>query len=295
MVSLSEMFAASNTRAGATDDTEQIQVTVSFLDGFPFANSAHAVAYKTHCSSSGYYEQIEELPVYRTFAEFGEQYTHGGADHPYTCTPCAFYCFRKKGCPSGEHCDFCHMEHESKSRNRREAWKQGRAKRCKARHTAKGNGNNASNEDDIDGVSELTVVSASPPQQAVLSGPQAFFRLPYPSEGAATCLSTGSFAGSAAGSVQLPPSQWPVNAASCLQETHPRVQKMLCDEYRDFMEGLEALLRADPCNFSVDDVQVPRSMCHQDDGQHQELAYEVGERLRRLQVSLLYNGQMIHL
>lgn len=160
-------------------DTEQI--AVSFRDDLRgrTANQAYPVVTRkkdsiedesTHCSSSDGDKQVEESPVYKTFAEGGEQHTRGGVNHPNACTPCAFYCFRKTGCPSGENCDYCHKGHESKSRNRREEWKQAQTERRKVKRAAKGDVDKLGDlkkatscaVDSRDGTSELSVVSPGP-------------------------------------------------------------------------------------------------------------------------------------
>jgi len=52
----------------------------------------------------------------------GEVWSEGSAQHPDTCNPCAFYCFNLVGC-SKDDCNFCHMNHVSKQRQRCEEWK----------------------------------------------------------------------------------------------------------------------------------------------------------------------------
>lgn len=133
------------TMAATSMDTEHI--TMSFRDDLRAANQACTVAARknnvieeesTHCSSSDGDKQLEESPVHRTFAQGGEQHSRGSVNHPDACTPCAFYCFRKVGCPSGEGCDYCHMGHESKSRNRREEWKRQQTERRRGKRGFKG-------------------------------------------------------------------------------------------------------------------------------------------------------------
>jgi len=53
----------------------------------------------------------------------GEVWSEGSAQHPDNCTPCAFYCFKQLGCSKDKDCNFCHMSHVSKQRQRREEWK----------------------------------------------------------------------------------------------------------------------------------------------------------------------------
>jgi len=53
----------------------------------------------------------------------GEVWSEGSVQHPDKCTPCAFYCFKRWGCSKDKDCNFCHMNHVSKQRQRREEWK----------------------------------------------------------------------------------------------------------------------------------------------------------------------------
>jgi len=62
-----------------------------------------------------------------SFIVDGASYSIGSARHDDgDCKPCAFYCYSKSGCRDGRGCIFCHDEHKSKLRQRKEAWKQTR-------------------------------------------------------------------------------------------------------------------------------------------------------------------------
>jgi len=58
-----------------------------------------------------------------TLRSNGEMWSQGSAQHPDNCTPCAFYCFKRFGCSKDKDCIFCHMNHVSKTRQRRGQWK----------------------------------------------------------------------------------------------------------------------------------------------------------------------------
>ncbi|CAJ1421887.1 unnamed protein product [Effrenium voratum] len=60
---------------------------------------------------------------YSTLAVEGAKESAGSVGHPDGCTPCTFYCFTRRGCNRGAGCKFCHMTHQSKLQQRREAWK----------------------------------------------------------------------------------------------------------------------------------------------------------------------------
>mmetsp|Transcript_88366 Transcript_88366/g.255001 ORF Transcript_88366/g.255001 Transcript_88366/m.255001 type:complete len:355 (+) Transcript_88366:162-1226(+) len=60
---------------------------------------------------------------YATLHTEGPQVSAGSSDHPDNCMPCTFYCFTRRGCNRGSECRFCHMTHQSKLQQRREAWK----------------------------------------------------------------------------------------------------------------------------------------------------------------------------
>lgn len=65
----------------------------------------------------------EAGPGYATLARDGPKESMGSVGHPDGCTPCTFYCFTRRGCNRGADCKFCHMTHQSKLQQRREAWK----------------------------------------------------------------------------------------------------------------------------------------------------------------------------
>lgn len=60
---------------------------------------------------------------YATLASMGALESAGSIEHPGNCQPCTFYCFTRRGCNRGADCKFCHMSHQSKLQQRREAWK----------------------------------------------------------------------------------------------------------------------------------------------------------------------------
>jgi len=65
----------------------------------------------------------EAGPGYATLAREGPKESMGSVGHPDGCTPCTFYCFTRRGCNRAADCKFCHMTHQSKLQQRREAWK----------------------------------------------------------------------------------------------------------------------------------------------------------------------------
>lgn len=60
---------------------------------------------------------------YATLHNEGPQISAGSGGHPESCMPCTFYCFTRRGCNRGLECRFCHLSHQSKLQQRREAWK----------------------------------------------------------------------------------------------------------------------------------------------------------------------------
>mmetsp|Transcript_66997 Transcript_66997/g.195882 ORF Transcript_66997/g.195882 Transcript_66997/m.195882 type:complete len:422 (-) Transcript_66997:2-1267(-) len=72
-------------------------------------------------------EQDQQQPPgtgpYATLHCDGPQMSTGSAGHPDGCMPCTFYCFTRRGCNRGMECRFCHLTHQSKLQQRREAWK----------------------------------------------------------------------------------------------------------------------------------------------------------------------------
>mmetsp|Transcript_96324 Transcript_96324/g.272374 ORF Transcript_96324/g.272374 Transcript_96324/m.272374 type:complete len:317 (-) Transcript_96324:98-1048(-) len=70
----------------------------------------------------------EQQPVdtgdFATLQGEGPQTSVGSAGHPDSCQACTFYCFTRRGCNRGADCRFCHLTHQSKLQQRREAWKQ---------------------------------------------------------------------------------------------------------------------------------------------------------------------------
>mmetsp|Transcript_66722 Transcript_66722/g.157113 ORF Transcript_66722/g.157113 Transcript_66722/m.157113 type:complete len:284 (-) Transcript_66722:72-923(-) len=68
-------------------------------------------------------DQEEGSGPYATLASEGPKESTGSNGHPEQCTPCTFYCFTRRGCNRGADCKFCHMTHQSKLQQRREAWK----------------------------------------------------------------------------------------------------------------------------------------------------------------------------
>lgn len=60
---------------------------------------------------------------YATLHLEGPQTSTGSIGHPEQCMPCTFYCFTRRGCNRGLECRFCHLTHQSKLQQRREAWK----------------------------------------------------------------------------------------------------------------------------------------------------------------------------
>eukprot|EP00439_Symbiodinium_sp_Y106_P013747 s5392_g1.t5 len=80
------------------------------------------------CIGTSEEEEVDddELPgggPYATLAAEGPKESMGSVGHPDQCTPCTFYCFTRRGCNRGADCKFCHMTHQSKLQQRREAWK----------------------------------------------------------------------------------------------------------------------------------------------------------------------------
>jgi len=60
---------------------------------------------------------------YQTLHTDGPEVSAGSTGHPESCLPCTFYCFTRRGCNRGADCRFCHLLHQSKLQQRREAWK----------------------------------------------------------------------------------------------------------------------------------------------------------------------------
>jgi len=65
----------------------------------------------------------EDGGMHATLHAEGPQESAGSGGHPDTCMPCTFYCFTRRGCNRGQDCKFCHLSHQSKLQQRREAWK----------------------------------------------------------------------------------------------------------------------------------------------------------------------------
>jgi len=70
-----------------------------------------------------YDEQVDTGEPFATLLLQGPQTSSGSTDHPDNCMPCTFYCFTRRGCNRGLECRFCHLTHQSKLQQRREAWK----------------------------------------------------------------------------------------------------------------------------------------------------------------------------
>eukprot|EP00929_Paragymnodinium_shiwhaense_P117997 TRINITY_DN8951_c0_g1_i1.p1 TRINITY_DN8951_c0_g1~~TRINITY_DN8951_c0_g1_i1.p1 ORF type:complete len:474 (+),score=118.14 TRINITY_DN8951_c0_g1_i1:145-1566(+) len=68
-------------------------------------------------------QEEDDGGVYMTLQTHGPQTTAGSDGHPENCMPCTFYCFTRRGCNRGTDCRFCHLGHQSKLQQRREAWK----------------------------------------------------------------------------------------------------------------------------------------------------------------------------
>jgi len=88
--------------------------------------STEASAASTHASHESNSEETQSDPdsiPAPTLRSNGEVWSEGSAQHPDNCTPCAFYCFKRWGCSKDKDCNFCHMNHVSKQRQRREEWK----------------------------------------------------------------------------------------------------------------------------------------------------------------------------
>lgn len=122
-------------------------------------------------------EQDQQPPgtgPYATLHGEGPQLSTGSAGHPDSCMPCTFYCFTRRGCNRGLECRFCHLTHQSKLQQRREAWKkQQREKRKSIRervaaealarkHSGSGSGKGGHALEDSDGGFTGGAVGASP-------------------------------------------------------------------------------------------------------------------------------------
>lgn len=68
-------------------------------------------------------DQPADTGHYATLHGEGPQTSAGSTNHPDQCMPCTFYCFTRRGCNRGADCRFCHLTHQSKLQQRREAWK----------------------------------------------------------------------------------------------------------------------------------------------------------------------------
>lgn len=69
---------------------------------------------------------------YATLHSDGPKCSGGSDGHPDACMPCTFYCFTRRGCNRGLECRFCHLAHQSKLQQRREAWKKQQREKRKA-------------------------------------------------------------------------------------------------------------------------------------------------------------------
>mmetsp|Transcript_25694 Transcript_25694/g.59903 ORF Transcript_25694/g.59903 Transcript_25694/m.59903 type:complete len:477 (+) Transcript_25694:262-1692(+) len=90
-------------------------------------------------SSSG------QKPRYPCLAVDGAMESVGSINHPSGCKPCAFYCYSpQNGCRNGLDCVFCHLDHMSRLKKKKEEWKRNqREKRHKGR-VVSGNGQDES-------------------------------------------------------------------------------------------------------------------------------------------------------
>jgi len=70
-----------------------------------------------------YDDNVDPSEPFATLLMQGPQTSSGSTDHPDGCMPCTFYCFTRRGCNRGLDCRFCHLTHQSKLQQRREAWK----------------------------------------------------------------------------------------------------------------------------------------------------------------------------
>eukprot|EP00419_Tripos_fusus_P020123 CAMPEP_0172743786 /NCGR_PEP_ID=MMETSP1074-20121228/133190_1 /TAXON_ID=2916 /ORGANISM="Ceratium fusus, Strain PA161109" /LENGTH=325 /DNA_ID=CAMNT_0013574583 /DNA_START=45 /DNA_END=1019 /DNA_ORIENTATION=- len=70
-----------------------------------------------------YDDNVDPSEPFATLLMQGPQTSSGSTDHPDGCMPCTFYCFTRRGCNRGLQCRFCHLTHQSKLQQRREAWK----------------------------------------------------------------------------------------------------------------------------------------------------------------------------
>merc|ERR1712070_1344953 len=57
--------------------------------------------------------EVDSREERRRLCIHGEEESAGSALHPHGCTPCAFFCFKVKGCAKGADCIRCHKSHTS--------------------------------------------------------------------------------------------------------------------------------------------------------------------------------------
>mmetsp|Transcript_56365 Transcript_56365/g.132157 ORF Transcript_56365/g.132157 Transcript_56365/m.132157 type:complete len:442 (-) Transcript_56365:119-1444(-) len=71
-------------------------------------------------------------PRFACLARDGASESVGSVQHPNGCKPCAFYCFSpQSGCRNGLDCVFCHLDHVSRLRKKKEEWKRTQRERRK--------------------------------------------------------------------------------------------------------------------------------------------------------------------
>mmetsp|Transcript_671 Transcript_671/g.1465 ORF Transcript_671/g.1465 Transcript_671/m.1465 type:complete len:401 (+) Transcript_671:92-1294(+) len=91
------------------------------------------------CSSGSRSEQAQDVQdsepkQQNSLKTAGPMESLGSSGHPDNCKPCAFYCFSLCGCRMDRDCNFCHLFHQSRLKQRREEWKRNqRMRRHKAR------------------------------------------------------------------------------------------------------------------------------------------------------------------
>lgn len=100
--------------------------------------------------------------------------TAGSIGHPNECTPCAFYCFALRGCRYSAECSYCHLNHESKLRQRKEEWK--RTQRDKRQREKKERRADDSSLLEEGSSSQGEVMAQAPASTNYQASPQAYSR-----------------------------------------------------------------------------------------------------------------------
>lgn len=95
------------------------------------SDEAQQVHQQAEVTSSDVAETQESSTEYPSLVSHGPLVSAGSSLHPHGCKPCAYFCFSMCGCREGDACSFCHLNHVSGTRKKKEAWKKDRAERTR--------------------------------------------------------------------------------------------------------------------------------------------------------------------